>query len=160
MSTESQPDGAKYLVETRDGAEGYVVSTFEKYYGDLLTDVVRNPDDRNGVLLLTTSHELPSDAFRRYFEVDDVVQTDVAIRGKDPESAADGCSEAVSHLPEGTTVSLVMNGPAVSPDNYELRRRCEDELRAAGLLVNEDGTAETEIRVYIVGDWVGVSVNR
>lgn len=160
MSTESRPDGTTYLIETRDGYEGRVVSMLEKYYDDLLTDVVRNPADRNGVLLVTTSHELPPDAFRRYVEVDDVVQTDVAIRDRGPESVADGCEDAISDLPGGTTVSLIVNGSVTSPGNSAVRRQCEDTLRTAGLTVAEDDTAEIRIRVDVVGNWVGISVLR
>ncbi|MFC7139836.1 hypothetical protein ACFQMA_08290 [Halosimplex aquaticum] len=159
MSTESRPDGATYLIETRDGSEEHVVSMLEKYYGDLLTDVVRNPAGRDGVLLVTTGYELPPDAFRRYVEVDDVVQTDAAIRDRDPESVADGCGDAISDLSEGTTVSLVVNDSVTSPGDSEVRRQCEDALRTAGLIVAEDSTAKTEIRVDVVGDWVGISVN-
>lgn len=160
MSPKSQPDGATYLIETRDGSEDHVVSMLEKYYGDLLTDVVRNPADHNGLLLVTTSHELPPDVFRRYFEVDDVVRFDVAIRGKDPESVADGCKDAISGLSEGASVSFVVNSSVTSPGDSEIRRQCEDVSRTAGLIVGEYRTAEIEIRVHVVGDWVGISVNR
>jgi len=159
MSTESRPNGATYLIETRDGSEEHVVSMLEKYYGDLLTNVVKNPADRDGVLLVTTSYELPADAFRRYVEVDDVIQTDAAIRDRGPESVADGWGDAISDLTEGTAVSVVVNGSVTSPGDSEVRRQVEDTLRTAGLIVAEDGTAETEIRVDVVGDWVGITVN-
>lgn len=160
MSLPSRPDGATYLIETRDGSEEYVISTFEKYYDDLLTDVVRNPVDCDGILLVTTSHELPPDAFQRYVEVDDVVQTDITIRGRDPERVADTCRDAISDLPEGTTVSLVVNGSGTPPGDSEVRRQCEDALRTAGLCIDEDLTAEIEIRVVVIGDWAGISVDQ
>ena len=159
MSSKSRSDGATYLIETRDGSEEHVVSMLEKYYGDLLTNVVRNPADRNGVLLVTSDYELPSDALQRYFEVDDVVRTDLAIRGRDPESIADGCADAVSDLPDGTTVSLAVNSSVTSLDDTEVRRQCEDALRNAWLIVDEDSSGGIRIRVDVVGDWVGVSVN-
>jgi len=160
MSPPFRPDGTTYLIETRDDSEEYVLSTFEKYYGNLLTDVVRNPDDCDGVLLVTTSHELPPDAFRRYVEVDDVVQFDIVIRDWTPESVTDCCTEAVSDVLDGTAVSLSVNIWGTTSDGDEVRRLCEDALHATGLVVDKSGSGGTGIRVDIVGDWACISRKR
>ncbi|WP_367176238.1 hypothetical protein [Haloarcula rubripromontorii] len=160
MSPPSRSDGTTYLIETRDDSEEYVISTFEKYYGDLLTDVVRNPADCDGVLLITTSHELPPDAFQRYVEVDAVVQTDIAIRDWTSEGVADSCAEVISDVLDGTAVSLSVNIWSTTSGGDEVRRLCEDALRATGLVVDESGSGERGIRVDIVGDWAGISLNR
>jgi len=153
-------DGVTYLIETRNGAEANVISTLQKYYGGLLTEIVRNPDGCNGILLVTTGYELPPDALRRYFEVNDVVQTDVAIQDRNPESIADGCKDAVTDLPDGTKVSLAVNSSVMELDDSEVRQRCEDVLHAAELVVDGNSSDGIGIRVDVFGDWVGVSVKR
>jgi len=74
MASQSPDDGETYLLKTREGSLPYVVSTVEKYYEELLTDVLRNPSGYENVVLCTTTHSLPSDAFRRITEVEEVVR--------------------------------------------------------------------------------------
>lgn len=138
MSPLFQPDGATYLIETRDDSEEHVLSTFKKYYGDLLTDVVQNPADCDGVLLVTTSHELPPDAFRRYVEVDDVVQTDIAIQDWTSEGVADSCAGTVSGILNRTTVSFSVHSWGTTSGGDKVRHLCDDTLRATELVVDED----------------------
>lgn len=160
MTPTSHSDGAAYLIETRTASADHVESMLETYYGELLTDVVRSPAERSDCLLVSTSHELPSDAFRRYVEVDAVVQIDVAIRDWDLDRVANACTDAVSDLPAGTTISLVVDGSSASPDDDEVRGRCARALRAADLIVDEDGTADHTLRVTVDRAWAGISVGR
>jgi hypothetical protein len=75
MTERDDTDDVTYVIETREGREEHVLSTIKKYYEDLLVSVHRNPNHRDGMLIVTTAYELPSDAFARIAEVDDVVQT-------------------------------------------------------------------------------------
>jgi hypothetical protein len=160
MPPAPQSTDTTYLIETGDGAETYVLSMLEKYYDGLLTDVVRNPGDCNGVLLVETTHELPSDAFRRYSEVEDALRADIAVPNWRPESVSSGCVAAVDDLPTRSTVSLTVTLRGTTADGHEVRRRCADALSGAGLVV--DGTSSTgiEVRVHVVGDWAVVGVRR
>jgi len=160
MSPKPRPGSTTYLIEIRDGSKEHVRSTLKKYYDDLLTDVVRNPADCDDVLLVTTSHELPPDAFRRYVEVDDVVLTDIAIRDWSPESVEDGCADVVSDFPDTATVSLAVNRWGTMPNGDGIRRPCKDALCATGLVVDCDRSEETEIQIDIIGDWAGISLKR
>lgn len=80
MSQQDHTDGVTYRVTTRDGSEEHVVSTIEKYYGELLVDIT--PNRAGGLLVITTRYELPSDAFRRITEVEDVVAHTDGERGE------------------------------------------------------------------------------
>jgi len=160
MPPASQSTDTTYLIETEDGAETYVLSMLEKYYDGLLTDVVRNPGDCSGVLLVETTHELPSDAFRRYSEVEDVLRADIAVPNWRPESVSSGCVAVVADLSAGATVSLTVTLRGTTADSHEVRQQCEDALSAAGLVVDGTSSTGTEVRVHVVGEWAVVSVRR
>jgi len=160
MPPASQSTDTTYLIETGDGAETYVRSMLEKYYDELLTDVVRNPGDCSGVLLVETTHELPSDAFRRYSEVEDVLRADIAVPNWRPESVSSDCVAVVADLSAGATVSLTVTLRGTTADSREVRRQCENALSGAGLVVDGTGSTGTEVRVHVVGEWAVVSVRR
>jgi hypothetical protein len=160
MPIASQSTDTTYLIETRDGSEAHVRSMLEKYYDGLLTDVVRNPGDCSGVLLVETTHELPSEAFRRYSEVEDVLRADAVVPNWRPESVASGCVAAVADLPSGATVSLTVTLRGTTVGSHEVRRRCADALSAAGLVVDGTSSTGTEVRFHVVGDWAVVGVRR
>lgn len=93
MDGPDTPQGATYVLWTRLGTERYVASTVEKYYGELLASVSRNPGGSDGVVVCATTHELPADAFRRIVEVDRVAQfdrTDAALQHAARRTSADG----------------------------------------------------------------------
>lgn len=93
MDGTTSGEGATYVLWTRQGSERYVASTVEKYYGELLASVSRNPGGRDGVVVCVTTHELPADAFRRIGEVDRVAQfdaTDSALQDAARRTSADG----------------------------------------------------------------------
>jgi hypothetical protein len=158
MPPASQSTDTTYLIETGDGAETYILSMLEKYYDGLLTDVVRNPGGCSGVVLVETTHELPSEAFRRYSEVEDVLRADIAVPNWRPESVASGCVAAVADLPTGATVSLTVTLRGTTVGSHEVRRQYEVALSAAGLVVDGASSTSTEVRVHVVGDWAVVSV--
>jgi hypothetical protein len=155
-----QSTDTTYLIETRDGSEVHVRSMLEKYYDGLLTDVIRNPGDCSGVLLVETTHELPSDAFRRYSEVEGVLRADIAVPNWRPESVSSSCVAVVADLSAGATVSLTVTLRGTTADSHEIRRQCENALSAAGLVVDGTSSTGTEVRVHVVGEWDVVSVRR
>ncbi|RKD88652.1 hypothetical protein [Halopiger aswanensis] len=67
-------DGKAYLLTVREDCESNVVSTIERYYGELLDSVVVRPSDIDGVIHIDAAYELPQEALERIAEIEDVRQ--------------------------------------------------------------------------------------
>jgi len=158
MSQPDPTDGVTYLIQTGDGSEEYVVSMLEKYYGDLLDDVSRNPADCDSLLLVTTSYELPSDAFRRYVEIEDVVR--IERQASDERDIEDLCADLAGELPGKTRVSVVVRSWGENVPETTVGRRCCEAIRTANPNVSATAERESVLRIDVIGDWVGIGTPR
>jgi len=147
-----------YVLEVREGSAPAVETTVEKYYGELIGSLSGAAESGTAVRF-STSHELPLDAFRRITEVERATRILCTCDAPNPETIAAGCRAVLTTISQDGAITLAVRSCRVeSPMESEIERSCGSAVTASGRRIVDPDDAVTEIRVLILGDWIGIGV--
>jgi hypothetical protein len=154
-----------YLLTVREGRAPFVVSTVEKYYGELLSSLAVAPGGVDGLVLVETDHELPTAAFERISEIESVLPFHWATAGGTPEGVRALCAAVAESVPAEPVALRIHEHGRTGEDSGEptpLREDCLAGLRRWGITTASDSneSAACTAGVHVVGDWVGARVEQ
>lgn len=147
-----------YLLRTRPGTQSSVTTTLEKYYGNLVDEMVVRTTDTCGLVYFETTHELPLDAFRRIVDVEDAFEGPISIDDPSQRAIETGIAYLVSQLSDGERVAIeVVASDGDHPDATEVERQVEDSLGSKDAVRAGPDEPTHRLHITLADDWASLA---